>query len=100
MNRRDASSDDPQLALNHVHDGREAVGRARRRGHDVIDRGVVLVVVDAVHDVEHRVGRVLHGRGDEHFFDACDAIVLLVEGIHASGIRTFDWWISIPRVKA
>merc|ERR1719258_411908 len=58
---------DAELLVDHLHQGREAVGRARRARHNR-HRGVVLILVDA----NHQGGgvRILGGRGDDDLLGA------------------------------
>ena len=60
--------------VDHLDHRRQAVGGARRRSDDAVLRGVVQVVVDADHDVEHIAH--LHGRGDDDTFGATVEVAL------------------------
>ncbi len=68
VDRRDRTALDTDLFVEHLHDRREAVGRARRSRDDVIRGRVVEVVVAAHHDVQHARG--LDRGGDDHLSDA------------------------------
>ena len=63
VQRRDRAVADPDPLVDHLDDGREAVGRAGGGGDDVVARRVVEVVVDADDDVQGAV--VLDRRGDD-----------------------------------
>jgi len=61
-------SDTHQVLMDHLDDGRQAVGGARRGGDDVVFGGVVEVVVAAHNNVEDAVG--LDGRRNHHLLHA------------------------------
>jgi len=60
--------------MHHLHHRRQAVGGARRSGHDAVAARLVERVVHAHHDVEHATR--LHRRGNDHALGAAIQVAL------------------------
>ena len=77
---------DTEFLVDDLDDGGDAVGGATCVGDDVIDGGVVEVVVDSHDDVEDVV---FDGGGDDDFFDSGVEVGLQGGGV-AEGARAFE----------
>ena len=64
VDSRNRSMTNPNAFMDNLDHGGETIGRAGRGGDDVVDLGIVEVVVDAHHDVQ---GALLDRRGDDDF---------------------------------
>jgi hypothetical protein len=61
---------DPEVVLDHLHHGDDAVGRARSVGDDLVLLGVVILVVDLVH--ERGIHALARGGDDDLLGPAID----------------------------